>query len=114
MFGHPCIHSSKVLFASVAAASNGDNTLVAATTGKRIRVLAFSLTMTGTAVTIKFQSGAGGTDLTGAMTPLQGQTIVGSFAPTGLLQTAASALLNLSLGGAQAVAGYLVYQLVDA
>jgi len=114
MYGHPWINSSKILYASVSASSNGNNTLVAADANSRIRVLAFSLTMTGTAVTIKFQDGASGTDLTGAMTPLQGQTIVGAFSPVGLLQTSKNTLLNLNLGGAQAVAGYLVYQYVSA
>lgn len=96
-------------FAAVAAASSGDNTLVAAVTGKKIRVLAGSLTMTGTAVTIRFESGAGGTALTGQMTPAQGQTISLPFCPLGHFETAAGALLNLELGGAQAVAGWLVY-----
>lgn len=96
-------------FAVIAAAGNGDNTLVAAVTGKKIRVLAGSLTMTGTAVTIRFESGAGGTALTGQMTPLQGTTIELPFSPVGHFETAAGALLNLELGGAQSVAGWLVY-----
>lgn len=96
-------------FAAVAAASSGDNTLVSAVTSKRIRVLAGSLTMTGTAVTIRFESAAGGTALTGLMTPLQGTTIQLPFSPVGHFQTVAGELLNLELGGAQAVAGWLVY-----
>ena len=40
--------------AKIDAASSGDNTLVAAVTGKKIRVLAAFFTMTGTAVTIRF------------------------------------------------------------
>ena len=98
-----------VKFALVAAASSGDNTLVAAVTGKKIRVLSGSLTMTGTAVTIRFESAAGGTALTGAMTPLQGTTIALPFSPVGHFETAASALLNLELGGAQGVGGWITY-----
>lgn len=101
-------------FAAIAAAGSGDNTLVAAVTGKKIRVLAFHLTMTGTAVTIRFESAAGGTALTGQMTPLQGTSIDAPFCQLGHFETAASALLNLELGGAQAVAGWLVYVEVPA
>jgi hypothetical protein len=96
-------------FAVIDAASSGDNTLVAAVTGKKLRVLAAFFTMTGTAVTIRFESGAGGTALTGQMTPSQGQTIVLPFNPLGWFETAAAALLNLELGGAQSVDGALVY-----
>lgn len=96
-------------FMAVAASSAGDNTLVAAVTGKRIRVLAGHLTMTGTAVTIRFESAAGGTALTGLMTPLQGTSMSLPFSPVGHFQTVAGELLNLELGGAQAVAGWLVY-----
>lgn len=99
-------------FVAVAAASNGDNTLVAADATKKIRVLAGHLTMTGTAVTIRFESGAGGTALTGQMTPLQGTSITLPFCPIGHFETAVNTLLNLELGGAQAVGGWLVYVLV--
>lgn len=96
-------------FAVVDAASSGDNTIVAAVTGKRIRVLAGSLTMTGTLVTIRFESGAGGTALTGQMQPLAGHTITLPFSPVGHFQTAAGELLNMELGGAQSVDGWIVY-----
>lgn len=96
-------------FAVIDAALLGDNTLVAAVAGKKIRVLAAFFTMTGTAVTIRFESGAGGTALTGQMTPAQGQTIVLPFNPLGWCETAAGALLNLELGGAQSVDGALTY-----
>lgn len=96
-------------FAIIDAATSGNNTIVAAVTGKKIRVLAGSLTMTGTAVTIRFESGADGTALTGQMTPTQGATIPMPFCPLGHFETAASALLNLELGGAQSVDGWIVY-----
>lgn len=98
-----------VKYAVIDAASSGDNTIVAAVSGKKIRVLAGSLTMTGTAVTIRFESGAGGTALTGQMTPSQGSTISLPWCPAGHFETAAGALLNLELGGAQSVDGWLVY-----
>lgn len=97
-------------FASVSVAGSGNNTLVAAVTGKKIRVLSMHLTMSGTTVTWAFQTGAGGTALTGTMGPIaQGQTVVWPFSPLGHMETAAGALLNLSLSGAQAVTGSLVY-----
>lgn len=96
-------------FAAVDAATSGDNTLVAAVAGKKIRVLAAVLVMTGTAVTIRFESGAGGAALTGQMTPSQGNVITLPFNPAGWFETAAGSLLNLELGGAQSVDGCLVY-----
>jgi len=90
-------------------ASSGDNTLVAAVTGKKIRVLALVATMTGTAVTIRFEDGAVGTALTGQMGPTAGQTLVFPFNPVGWFETSDSTLLNMELGGAQSVDGVLVY-----
>ena len=95
--------------AVIDAASSGNNTLVAAVTGKKIRVLALAITMTGTAVTIRFEDGAGGTALTGQMQPTQGQTVTLPFNPVGWFETSAATLLNLELGGAQSVDGVLVY-----
>lgn len=99
------------LYAKIDAASSGDNTIVAGVAGKVITVLAGSLTMTGTAVTIRFESAAGGTALTGQMTPTQGSTIPMPFCPVGHFQTVAGELLNLELGGAQSVDGWIVYTL---
>jgi len=95
--------------AAIDAASSGNNTLVAAVTGKKIRVLAVFLTMTGTAVTIRFEDGADGTALTGQLGPAAGQTIVLPFNPVGWFETSAATLLNLELGGSQSVDGSLVY-----
>lgn len=98
-----------IKFAKIAAASNGDNTLVAAVTGKKIRVLSYSLSAAG-AVNGKFQSGAGGTDLTGLKyfaAALPGATW--PFNPGGWFETASAALLNLNLSGAVAVGGELSY-----
>ena len=95
--------------AKIDAASDGNNTLVAAVTGKKIRVLAAFFTMTGSAVTIRFEDGAGGTALTGQMGPTAGQTIVLPCNSVGWFETSAATLLNLELGGAQSVDGSLVY-----
>jgi len=95
--------------AKIDGATDGNNTLVAAVTGKKIRVLAVFFTMTGTAVTIRFEDGAGGTALTGQMGPTAGQTIVLPFNPVGWFETSDATLLNMELSGAQSVDGALVY-----
>lgn len=99
-------------FAKIDAATSGNNTIVLDTSGYKIRVLAASMTMTGTAVTIRFESTGDGTALTGQMTPTQGQTIVLPFNPVGWFETSAGHLLNMELGGGQSVDGALVYVLV--
>lgn len=95
-------------FAKVDCASNGDNTLVAAVAGKRIRVLAGVLVAAGTVVAA-FQSGASGTALTGAMSLVASSGFTVPFCPLGNFQTAAGVLLNLSLDGSVQVSGWLVY-----
>ena len=96
-------------FAKVDGATSGDNTIVAAVAGKKIRVIAGSLVMTGTAVTIRFESAAGGTALTGQMQPLQGNILPLAFCPVGHFETIAGELLNMELSGAQSVDGWIVY-----
>ena len=96
-------------FAIIDAAGNGDNTIVAAVSGKKIRVIALHATMTGTLVTIRFESSAGGAALTGQMQPLAGNSIDLPFNPVGWFETVAGELLNMELGGAQSVDGCLVY-----
>ena len=88
-------------------AQSGHNFLVGAVTDKKVRVLSAFLTMTGTAVTVRFTSGMGSNaePLTGQMTPSQGQTIAIPFSPIGWFETSTNTLLSLQLGGAQSVDG---------
>ncbi len=95
---------------SISAASSGNNTLLVATTGAKIRVLSYTLVSANT-VTVAFQSGAGGTALTGTMTLVAGVPLVVPLQREGHFETAVSALLNLSLGGNVQVSGHLVYSL---
>lgn len=96
-------------FAKIDAASSGDNTIVAAVTGKKIRVIKYSLVCAG-AVTVTFASAAGtGTKLTGTMSFAANGGIADGFCPAGHFETAAGALLNMSLGGAVQVSGSLTY-----
>jgi hypothetical protein len=96
-----------VKFAAIAASSSGNNTLVAAVSSKKIRVVSVTLIAAG-AVTVRFESGADGTALTGQMA----LSANGGFArdnATGLFETASNTLLNLELSSAVSVAGFLSY-----
>ena len=98
--------------AAVNAASSGDNTLVAAVTGAKVKVVAVVL-VAASDVNVRFESGAGGTALTGVMSLLAAgdNALVLPFAPPGYhwFETAAGALLNLELSGAVQVSGCVVY-----
>ena len=93
---------------TLADASSGDNTIVAAVTDRKIRVHSVFLVTAG-AVTVAFESGAGGTALTGDMSFAANGGMVLNHNPTGWFETAASALLNVELGGAVAIAGAITY-----
>lgn len=102
------------VFVAVAAATGGDNTLVAAAgASNKIRVLAGKLVTSGGANTLRFESGASGTALTGQMTLADDAQFDLPFCPVGHFETAANTLLNLELSGATSVAGWLVYVVVQ-
>ena len=94
------------------AASSGDNTIIAAAgTNKKIRVHAWAVTAAG-ALTVRWESGASGTALTGQMTLATGTPFVSGWCEEGWFETAADELLNLELSGATSVDGYLIYSVV--
>jgi hypothetical protein len=95
-------------FAAIAASSSGNNTLVAAVASKKIRVVAATFMSNGT-VNAKFQSGAGGTDLTGLYYMVANTGGVLPYNPVGWFETAVNTLLNFNLSGAVAVGGSLTY-----
>jgi hypothetical protein len=88
-------------------AVSGDNTIVAAVAGKSIVVTAVTLVSSGT-VNVRFESGTGGTALTGQI-QLTAQTGFSDRSDDGLFETAPGALLNLELSAAVSVDGYLSY-----
>lgn len=92
----------------VSASSSGANTLVAAVTGSHIRVLGCILIATAD-ITITFQTGAGGTGLSGAVDMKAGVAFTLPVSDRGWMQTAVSTLLNLNLSGGVKVAGVLIY-----
>lgn len=104
---------SEVLYAAIAAATAGDNTLVAAVAGKRIRVHSLVLVASGGANTAALESDAGGTALTGDMDIVDNGQLILPHNPAGWCQTVAGELLNLELSAATAVAGMLTYSLIE-
>jgi hypothetical protein len=100
---------SEVLKAVVAASTGGDNTLVAAVSGKKIRVLALVLVASGGANTVRLESAASGTALTGQMDLVSDGQLILPYNPAGWCETVAGQLLNLELSAGTSVAGVLTY-----
>lgn len=97
----------------------GDNTIVASSTGNKIRVLSYWMQATGGAVNVRWESGTGGTFLiggtgAGGRIVLVAQQIMQDQDPYLVFETASGALLNLNLSGAVAVNGRVTYVLVPA
>lgn len=108
------ISAPNVQRAVINCGSSGDNQLVAAVTGKKIKVLGVVLFPAGN-VSIRFESGAGGTALTGVM-PLNGDSgmkdrLILPTVSVGMhhFETAEGESLNLELSGAVDVDGFLLY-----
>ena len=95
-------------FAAIAASTSGNNTLIAAVTSKKIRVLAVAFMADG-AVNAKFQSGAGDTDLSGLFYMVANTGAALPYNPAGWFETASNTLLNLNLSAAIAVGGCITY-----
>ena len=112
MVKHEALYSKVALTglkrAAINASANGNNTAVAAVSGKRIRVYGVLVISAGT-VTAKFQDGAGGTDLTGPLTLAANVGFASGWCPVGHFETTASTLLNINLSAPIAVGGWLIY-----
>jgi len=101
--------TSAVQYAVIDDASSGDNTLVAAAgAGIKIRVLSLFM-VAGGDVDARFESGAGGTALTGQMDLTANSGFTLPYNPAGWFETADNALLNLELSAAVSVDGCLTY-----
>ena len=92
--------------------SSGDNTLIAAVSGKKILVIGCVLIAAGT-VSIRFEDGAGGTALSGVLNLTTNSGFTAPLSLPGWCKTSANTLLNLELSGAVAVAGWLVYTEIE-
>ena len=94
---------------AISCSSSGANEIVAAVTGKRIRVLGYTLTFSGS-VNAKFQSAS--TDKTGLLYGAAAANVCAPITDTPDLfwfETAIGEALNLNLSGATAVGGHLTY-----
>ena len=97
------------VFLKIDSAASGDVTLVAAVSGKRIRVLQYVLVAAG-ATTVAFKDGA--TAVTGAMALVANSGVSSGYSPVGVVQTTVNTNLVLTLSAAVQVSGHLVYVLV--
>lgn len=95
-------------YALINTSSSGDTTLVAAVTSKKIRVVAYAFICSGT-VGVKFQSGTGGTALTGVMDYTAQTGMNCGFNPVGWFESASGVLLAINLSAAVGVRGHLTY-----
>lgn len=105
------ISTQTILRAAVSAASSGNNTVVAAVSGEKIKVLSVILIVSGD-VDVRLESDADGTALTGVMSlASDGNGFVLPPAPIGLhwVETVAGELLNLELSDAIQVSGCITY-----
>ena len=103
-------------YAAISAASSGDNEIVAAVTGRKIRVQNYTIVSAGT-VNVTWKSGS--TAISGAM-PFVAN---GSLSPAaggpnangidGVLETAGGEALVLNLSGAVGIRGHLRYEVVQ-
>ena len=90
-------------FAIINASAGENNTVVAAVTAKKIRVLAVLLVGETGSGTVRFEDGAGGTALTGVMPLGDNSSITATntnviplpFNPAGWFETGVNTLLNL-------------------
>ena len=88
----------------ISGATSGDNTVIAAVTGKQFRITSLWFITAG-AVDVRFESGASGTALTGIMSFAANGGMVLPHNPDGWFTNAVSTLLNMELGGAVQVSG---------
>lgn len=95
-------------FASISGNTSGDNTLVSAVSGKKIRVLSITVISAGD-VDFRIEDGAGGSALSGVMTLTANSGFSASFSPVGHFETSSNTLLNMELSDAIQVSGFLTY-----
>lgn len=103
-------------FQPIAAATSGDNTLLAAVSGYKIRVMQLMM-IAGAAGNIFFQSAAAGDVIFGGETNkivlTAGSGFVLPFSPLGWFETDVSELLNMNASSTGPFSGGFVYTLVE-
>jgi hypothetical protein len=94
-------------FAVIAEGSSGNNEVVAAVSGKKIRVLAWDVSPSDE---VNFKWRTASTDITGLYYCANaGNGVARAFNPVGYFETASDEALNLNLSGAIPVGGSVVY-----
>ena len=97
-----------VQYAPIDASASGNTTVVAAVAGKSIYIISMEFLCTG-AVTVEWQSNAGGTVICkGQSFPANGGKVL-PFNPGGWGATAIGQLLNVNLSAAVQVSGSIQY-----
>ena len=96
-------------FASIVATLSGNNTLVSAVSGKKIRVFSMEFVVGTADLGVRLENGASGTSITGRMDFAGNSGLVLPFSPIGWMETDGNVLLNMELSGAGTVTGSLVY-----
>ena len=108
--GHNDLAPHEVKYAVISSAASGTRSVVAAVSGKRIRVLNYVVVASGN-TTIQWQSFDGGstyTDLSGDMPPRNVDHCEASYSPDGHFQTISGEALVVVVGG-NALEGHLSY-----
>lgn len=102
--------SDDVKYKVIDETTGTDNNIVALVLGKKVRVLAFSLTVGGASI-MKWKSGfpAPTVDLTGPMPVGANKTIQGRFTEEGHFETGVTRHLFLSSSAAVVQGGWIVY-----
>lgn len=93
-------------YALISAAGAGDNQVIPAVGGKKLRVLSYDI-MAAAAVNVKFRSGT--TDKSGTYPFVANQGKVNAFNPVGWFETDIGDPLNVNLSGAFGVGGTVTY-----
>lgn len=106
---HPGISTEKIRRA-VVSGNAGDVEAVAAVSGKKIRCVHYYIRQSA-AGTVRFESGAGGTALSGVMTTTAEDLELKDESDYGVVETAVGESLSIEAGTGN-VAGYLLYQLI--
>lgn len=96
-------------FARISASASGNNTIVSAGVGMKIRVLRWGLTAAGD-VNVKWVSNSG--DLTGVRPLTKYASAGGAYCPVGIFETGGDETLSLHLSDNVAVGGEITYVLV--
>lgn len=92
----------------IAASTSGDNEIVAAVASRKIVVLSYKF-IVAAAVTVRWESGASGTALSGVMSFFGNGGSVCNDNPKGWFETLTGQPLSMELGGNVSVGGFLTY-----